>query len=82
MSLRLPLPLRLGGLAVVFAIAIALAGAAHGADPVATVRVAFDRDGITDIGVHGLATSPPDARSAPAIRCGSRRSPSWWSPSA
>lgn len=37
------------------AVALALAGAAHGAEPVATVRVAFDRDGVTDTRVHGFA---------------------------
>ncbi|MCL1635701.1 beta-lactamase family protein [Luteimonas sp. SX5] len=37
------------------AAAIALAGAAHAAEPVATVRVAFDRDGITATRASGLA---------------------------
>lgn len=47
----MPQRLRSAWLAVV----LALAGVAHGTEPVATVRVAFDRDGVTDIRVHGLA---------------------------
>lgn len=34
---------------------LAAAGGAHAAEPVATVRVAFDRDGVTSTRAHGLA---------------------------
>lgn len=34
---------------------LATAGGAHAAEPVATVRVAFDRDGVTSTRAHGLA---------------------------
>ena len=36
-------------------VGLAIACSAHAAGPVATVRVAFDRDGVTAISAHGLA---------------------------
>ena len=47
----MPSPLRFSLLAVL----MALAGASRASEPVASVRVAFDRDGITSTQVHGLA---------------------------
>jgi CubicO group peptidase (beta-lactamase class C family) len=38
-----------------FVVVLAAAGGAHAAEPVATVRVAFDREGITATSVHGMA---------------------------
>lgn len=42
-------------LAALLALAAAASLSAHAGEPVATVRVAFDRDGITDTRVHGFA---------------------------
>ena len=45
----------MNGLALIAALLLLVAPTAIAGDPVATVRVAFDRDGISDIDVEGLA---------------------------
>src|SRR5690606_24710172 len=49
------LPLLIPALLLATLASLAAAGNARASEPVASVRVAFDRDGVTDIRVHGLA---------------------------
>ena len=52
--------------ACLLAVVLTIAGGARAAEPVATVRVAFDRSGVTDISIHGLA----DVASGRSINAG------------